>query len=56
MKPQLFKNPINGEQWICDDVRQIKLIDGQSYISVRRPDQSRTVLMRRNSLTPIRAR
>lgn len=56
MKPKLFENPINGERWVCDDVRQAKLIDGQSYISVRRPDQSRTVLMRRDSLTPIRAR
>lgn len=54
MKPQLFENPINGERWVCDDVRQIKIIDGTGYISVHKPNQQRTVLMRRDSLRPIK--
>jgi len=53
MKSQLFKNPINGEQWVCDDVRQKKIIEGQTYIKVHKPGQNRMVLMRRDSLTPI---
>lgn len=54
MKSQLFENPINGEQWVCDDVGQIKFIDGVGYISVHKPNQPRTVLMRRDSLKAIR--
>ena len=56
MKPQLFENPINGERWVCDDIRQIKIIDGQKYISVHKPDQLRVAFMRRDSLVPVRNR
>ena len=54
MKSQIFENPINGEHWVCDDVRQIKLIDGVGYIPVHKPNQPRTVLMRRDSLRPMK--
>lgn len=54
MKSQLYENPINGEQWVCDDIRQTKFIDGVGYISVHKPNQFRTVLMRRDSLRPVK--
>ncbi len=54
-KPIKFKNTINGEQWICDDAKLTKVIDGVIYITVRKPDSARTVLMRRDSLQPVRA-
>jgi hypothetical protein len=55
-KPIKFKNAVNGEQWICEDAKQTKTIDGIVYITVRKPDSLRYVLMRRDSLMPIRDR
>lgn len=53
-KPIFFKNSFNGEQWVCDDVKKVKSIDGVIYITVRKPDSMRTVLMRKDSLTPVK--
>jgi hypothetical protein len=51
-KPQTFKNSFNHEVWICDDPKKVKIIDNVTYITVRRPDSQRTVMMRRDSLQP----
>lgn len=52
-KPQLYKNPINNEQWLCDDPTQFKMIDGIKYIQVRKPNTDRSVLIKLESLIKI---
>lgn len=45
----VLTNPLNSEQWLCDDVMKIKEIDGVPYITVYKPEnKSRTFLMRKD--------
>lgn len=53
-QPILFENPITKEQWVCDDLRQVKIIEGIEYVSVRKQDTKRTVLIRRDILKKIK--
>ena len=54
MKQAVYRNAVNQrEQWICDDPKKTKYIDGVQYLMVRKPDSQREVLMRRDSLIPI---
>ncbi len=55
-KPVILKNSVNGEQWICDDAKKIKVIDGVSYLTVHKPESYRMVLMRKDSLIPLKTR
>lgn len=50
MKPLVFKNLISHERWLCDNPKQVKVIEGVEYILVRKPESQRTVLMRKDSL------
>lgn len=51
MQKMLFVNPINKEQWICEDVQKgSRQIDGVTYLQVHKPDSYRKVLMRKDSL------
>lgn len=56
MKPVMFKNRVNGEIFVCDDLRACDIIEGVEYLVVHRPDQDRHYKMRRDSLikfTPV---
>ena len=53
-KPQTFKNYINQEVWICDDPKKTKVIDNVTYVTVHKPDSRRMVMMRRDSLQPVK--
>ena len=53
-KPQTFKNFINQEVWICDDPKKTKVIDNVTYVTVHKPDSRRMVMMRRDSLQPVK--
>ncbi len=53
-KPITFKNTINGEQWVCEDARKVKVIDGVNYVTVHKPNNLRTVLMRKDTLVPVK--
>lgn len=53
-KPVTFKNYVNHEVWICDDPKKTKTIDGVTYLTVHRPDSRRMVMMRRDSLQPVK--
>jgi hypothetical protein len=55
-KPITFKNSFNNEQWICEDTKKIKLIDGVSYLTVHKPGSYRMVLMRKDSLVPLKTK
>ena len=50
MKPMLFRNLLNGEQFVCDDIRHVELIDGVEYLIVHRIGEHRVFKMRKDSL------
>jgi len=57
MKPAVYRNAVNQrEQWICDDPKKTKYIDGVQYLMVRRPDSHREVLVRKDSLIPVQTK
>lgn len=50
-KATLLTNPLNSEQWVCEDYNSVKTIDGVNYITVYKPENSsRTFLMRKDAL------
>lgn len=51
-KPQPVKlvNPLNAEVWYCENYTDTKFIDGVEYVKVRKLDQPRAFLMRKESL------
>jgi hypothetical protein len=53
MKTVTYKNKLNGEQVICNDTRNVEVIDGVEYLLVRRPGTDRQFLMRKEVLEKI---
>jgi len=43
-------NPLNSEEWICEDYNDIRFIDAVEYVKVRKSTMQRTVLMRKEAL------
>jgi len=54
MKQVFLKNKLNNEKFVCDDTRQVQLIDGVEYIVVNRVGQTRKFLMRKDALEKIK--
>jgi len=54
MKSTAFKNRMNNERFVCDDVRTVEVIDGVEYLVVRRPETDRKFLMRKDALEKIK--
>ena len=50
MKPVLFENPRNHERVVCEDVRNVRVIDGVEYLSVHRINEVRQFLIRKDAL------
>ena len=50
MKPQFFRNRLNGERFVCEDIRAVEHIDGVEYLVVHRPNEQRLFKMRRDAL------
>ena len=50
MKPATFKNRLNSEIVICDNTKNVQIIDGVEYLLVHRANQTRVFLMRRDAL------
>ena len=50
MKPVMFKNRMNNERFICNDVRLTETIDGVEYLLVHRLENDRQFLMRKDAL------
>jgi hypothetical protein len=50
MKPVHLKNSLNGERFVCDDVRAVEQIDGVDYLVVHRPNETRQFKMRKDAL------
>lgn len=53
-QPINLENPITKEKWICDDLRPAKIIEGIEYILVRKENNPRTVLMRKDILKKLK--
>jgi hypothetical protein len=49
-QPLLLVNPLNSEEWVCDDYQDTKYIDGVEYIKVRKSGQVKWFLMRKDAL------
>ena len=41
---------MNGERFVCDNVRKVEVIDGVEYLIVHRPNEHRTFKMRKDAL------
>jgi hypothetical protein len=54
MKSTLFKNKLNNERFVCDDIRLTENIDGVEYIIVHRPNEHRHFKMRKDVLEKIK--
>jgi len=50
---RLFENKITLERLICDNIRIVRTLDGHEFLSVRRLDEDRKFLMRRDSLREV---
>ena len=50
MKPQFFRNRLNGERFVCEDIRAVEHIDGVEYLVVHRPNEQRLFKMGRDAL------
>ena len=53
MKPIEFKNKINGDRVVCDNVCNVSLIEQVEYLTVHQPGLTRTFLMRKDILEKI---
>jgi hypothetical protein len=53
MKPMTFRNILNGERFVCDDVRTVEFIDGVEYLIVHKPNEHRVFKMRKDALEKI---
>jgi hypothetical protein len=50
MKPVHLRNSLNGERFVCEDIRAIDEIEGVEYLLVHRPNETRVFKMRRDVL------
>ena len=53
MKAITFKNRMNNDKFICDDIRLKEIIDGVEYIYVHKIGETRNYLMRKDALEKI---
>jgi hypothetical protein len=49
-QPVTLVNPINSEEWLCEDYTDIRFIDGVEYVKVRKPYMRHSVSMRKEAL------
>lgn len=54
MKPIIFENPRTRERVVCDDIRNVSVIEGEEYLAVRRTDSPRVFLVRKNALVRVK--
>ena len=53
MKAMTFVNERNGEQVICDNVRDVQVIDGIEYLIVHKKENPRPFMMRKDALKKV---
>lgn len=50
MKSMTMRNKMNGERFVCDNIKAVEVIDGVEYLVVHRQHNARPVMMRRDML------
>ena len=53
MKPVTFKNKLNSELFVCEDIRNVQVIDSVEYLVVHKQDSVRPFLMRKDALEKV---
>lgn len=43
-------NPLNNEEWLCEDYSKVQTIDGVEYVHVHKFNSERYFLMRKDAL------
>ena len=54
MKPIMFENIRTRERVVCDDLRNVSVIDGEEYLAVRRENDQRVFLIRKTVLVKVK--
>jgi hypothetical protein len=54
MKPIMFENPRTRERVVCDDLRNVSVIEGEEYLAVRREHDRRVFLIKRAALIRVK--
>ena len=54
IKPVRLKNVFNNQEVICDDLTNVRTIDGQDFVEVHYENQSRTFWLNRAPLEKIK--
>ena len=54
MKPVMFENPRTRERVVCDDLRNISVIEGEEYLTVHRVNEQRVFLIKRTALVRVK--
>ena len=54
MKPIMFENPRTRERVVCDDLRNVAVIEGEEYLAVRKIDDRRVFLIKRTALVKVK--
>jgi hypothetical protein len=54
MKSVTLKNKLNGEKFVCEDLRQVEMIDGIEFLYVHRPNEKRILKVRKDILEKIK--
>lgn len=49
-QPVVLVNPINSEEWFCEDYTDVRFIDGVEYVKVRKSHMRHSVSMRKEVL------
>jgi hypothetical protein len=53
MKTVYFENKITHEKYVCDNIKFARHLDGVEFVPVRKLNEPRQFLMRRDSLDEI---
>jgi hypothetical protein len=54
VKPIIFENTRTRERVVCDDLRNVSVIDGEEYIAVHRENDQRVFLIRKTALVKVK--
>lgn len=53
MKSATFRNKLNSELFVCEDVRNVQVIDNVEYLVVHKQHNTRPFLMRKDALEKV---
>jgi hypothetical protein len=53
MKSILFRNKINGERFVCENIKAIETIDGVEYLVVHKEFTQRLIMVRKDTLEKV---